>query len=102
MSEFSNELAYAQHMATVTPDPTRITMFGADWCSDCRRSKSLLDTLGVDYDYVDVEVSAEAAEQSRAISGRTNIPVISFPDATHQVEPSNADLEAKLRELGAL
>jgi len=89
-------------MATQTPDPTRITMFGADWCSDCRRSKTLLDTLGVDYDYVDVEVSAEAAEQSLAISGRTSIPVIAFPDSTHQVEPSDADLKAKLVALGAL
>jgi mycoredoxin len=89
-------------MATQTPDPTRITMFSADWCSDCRRSKRLLDSLGVDYDYVDVEVSAEAAAQSFAISGRTSIPVISFPDATHQVEPSDAALTAKLVELGAL
>jgi mycoredoxin len=25
-----------------------ITMYGADWCSDCRRSKKLLDGMGVD------------------------------------------------------
>ncbi|MGV8970291.1 MAG: glutaredoxin domain-containing protein [Microbacteriaceae bacterium] len=89
-------------MAHVTADPTRITMFGADWCSDCRRSKTLLDTLAIDYDYIDVEVSAEAADAALAISGRTSIPVIAFPDSTHQVEPSDVDLKAKLRELGAL
>jgi mycoredoxin len=89
-------------MTTTTPDPTRITMFGANWCSDCRRSQALLDTLAIDYDHVDVEVSAEAAAQAQAISGRTSIPVISFPDGTHQVEPSDADLKAKLRELGVL
>ena len=32
------------------------------WCGDCRRSKSLLDTLGVDYDYVDLEEVPEAAD----------------------------------------
>ena len=77
-------------------------MYGADWCSDCRRSKALLDSKGVVYTYVDVEAVLEGADAARAISGRTSIPVISFPDGTHQVEPSNADLEAKLVEVGAL
>jgi mycoredoxin len=83
-------------------DSSRITMYGADWCIDCRRSKALLDTNAIDYDYVDVEVSKEAADAAHAISGRTNIPVIVFPDGTHQVEPSDATLRAKLVEVGAL
>jgi mycoredoxin len=76
-----------------------LTMYGADWCSDCRRSKALLDSLDVDYDYVDVEESAENADAARAISGRTNIPVIAFPDGAFQVEPSDADLRQKLEAL---
>ena len=83
-------------------DTSRITMYGADWCIDCRRAKAVLDTNAIDYDYVDVEVSKEAADQAQAISGRTNIPVIVFPDGTHQVEPSDATLTAKLVEVGAL
>ena len=80
---------------------TSITMYGAEWCSDCRRSKKLLDDTGVSYEYIDLEVVPEAADAALAISGRTNIPVIVFADGTHQVEPSNADLEAKLAELAA-
>lgn len=76
-----------------------LTMYGAGWCSDCRRSKALLDGLGVEYTYVDVEESAEAADAARAISGRTNIPVIVFPDGAFQVEPSDADLRAKIEAL---
>jgi mycoredoxin len=76
--------------------PEKITMYGADWCSDCRRSKALLDAEGVDYSYVDVEQSAEAAEAAKAISGRTSIPVIVFPDGSYQVEPSDDELRAKL------
>ena len=76
--------------------PEKITMYGADWCSDCRRSKALLDAEGVDYDYVDIEHSAEAADAAKAISGRTSIPVIVFTDGSFQVEPSNAELLAKL------
>jgi len=79
----------------------KITMFGATWCGDCRRSKALLDRLGVDYDYVDVEVELDGARRAEAISGRKNIPVIVFPDETHVVEPTDAELQSKLDELAA-
>lgn len=74
----------------------RIVMFGADWCRDCRRSKALLDGLGVDYDYVNTETVEDAADRAHAISGRTRIPVIVFPDGSHLVEPSDEELRAKL------
>ncbi len=83
-------------------EPDRITMFGAEWCGDCRRSKKLLDTLGVDYDYIDLEAVDDAASEAEAIAGRKNIPVIAFPDGTHQVEPTDPDLHAKLTALGAI
>jgi glutaredoxin-like protein len=76
-------------------------MYGAEWCGDCRRSKKLLDELGVDYEYVDLEADVAAADVARGISGRTNIPVIAFPDGTHVVEPSNDELREKLAALGA-
>jgi mycoredoxin len=79
-----------------------ITMFGADWCRDCIRTKKQLDDLGVAYDYVDLEAEPAAADVAREISGRTNIPVVVYPDASHHVEPSNADVEAKLRELALI
>jgi len=81
--------------ASVPLDP-RITLFGAEWCSDCRRSKKVLD--GLDIDYVDLEAVANGADQAHAISGRTRIPVIVFPDASHLVEPSDADLRSKLAQ----
>lgn len=77
-----------------------VEFYGADWCGDCRRSKSLLNTLGVEYEIFDVEQSKELAEQAQAISGRTNIPVIRFKDGTHLVEPSDAVLHAELKLRG--
>ncbi|WP_248283499.1 glutaredoxin domain-containing protein [Cryobacterium arcticum] len=77
-------------------------MFGAEWCRDCRRSKKLLDELGVAYDYVDLECVADGADRAKAISGRTQIPVIVFADDSHLVEPSDADVRAKLTELGTI
>ncbi|WP_173923244.1 glutaredoxin family protein [Agromyces sp. Marseille-P2726] len=79
-------------------NPARITMYGADWCSDCRRSKALLDRRGVDYEYVDLEAIPDAADRAKAISGRTQIPVVVFPDGTHFTEPTDAELAAKLDE----
>jgi len=87
--------------ASVPLDP-RITLFGAEWCSDCRRSKKVLDGLDIDYDYVDLEAVANGADRAHAISGRTRIPVIVFPDGTHVVEPSDSTLHAKLTEFGSI
>lgn len=85
-----------------TPAPDSLTMFGADWCRDCIRTKKQLDELGVSYTYVDLVADPAAADVAREISGRTNIPVVVYPDASHHVEPSNADVEAKLRELSLI
>lgn len=77
-----------------------ITMFGADWCGDCRRAKLMFDRLGVPYTYIDLVKDEAAVEVAKDISGRTNIPVIVYPDQSFQVEPSNADITAKVTELG--
>lgn len=85
---------------TATSGQPETVMFGADWCGDCRRAKLVFDRAGVAYRYVDLVQDPDAAEVARDISGRTNIPVILYPDASHQVEPSNADLQRKIDELG--
>lgn len=76
-----------------------IQMYGADWCGDFRRTQQQLIELEIDFDYIDVDADAAAAAQAEKISGRKNIPVLVYPDGAHQVEPSNAEVEAKLREL---
>jgi mycoredoxin len=86
----------------MTSSPSTITVFGADWCRDCVRTKSQLDSLGVAYTYVDLETDPPAADIAREISGRTSIPVVVYPDSSHHVEPSNADVEGKLRELSLI
>ena len=75
-------------------------IFGADWCRDCRRAKAVFDRAGAAYRYVDLVADPAAADVARDISGRTNIPVILYPDRSHQVEPSNADMLARIAELG--
>ena len=79
-----------------------VTFYGADWCSDCRRSKTLLNTLAVQYEMKDVEQSLEFTAEAEAIAGRKNIPVVLFKDGTHLVEPSDAELKAALAERGLI
>ena len=75
-------------------------MYSADWCGDCRRSKRLLDELGVAYDIIDVENTPGAPEKVKEINGGAqSIPVIVFADGTHLTEPSDPDLRKKLEDL---
>lgn len=76
-----------------------LRVYGADWCGDCRRTKGLLADLGVAYEYIDLVQDPDRAAEAKETSGRTNIPVVVYPDGSHQVEPSNSEVEGKLREL---
>lgn len=72
-------------------------VYGASWCPDVKRSRALLDSRGVAYDYVDVEADPAAEELVRSLQeGARRIPTIVFADGTHLVEPSDDDLAARL------
>ncbi len=80
-----------------------ITMYSADWCGDCRRSKRLLNELNVAYTLIDIEADSKAADKVIEINGgMRSIPVIVFADGTHLTEPSDIDLKAKLSALGII
>ena len=81
----------------------QITMYGAAWCGDCRRSKAYLDSHNVENNYIDVEADESASEKVIEINGgQRSIPVILFPDGTHMTEPSDKALEEKLEALAIL
>ena len=48
-----------------------VTFYGAQWCGDCRRSESLLNTLGVDFDKKDFETSPEFTEEAIRVLKRS-------------------------------
>jgi glutaredoxin len=81
---------------------SEVTFYSADWCSDCRRSKSLMNTLGVEYELKDVEHNPEFAVEAEQIAGRKNIPVVQFADGKFLVEPSDAELHAELTIRGLI
>ena len=81
----------------------QITMYSADWCGDCVRSKRLLDELNLTYTLIDIEADSAAADKVIEINGGIrSIPVIVFADGTHLTEPSDIALKAKLTSLGII
>lgn len=76
---------------------TDLTVYGATWCSDCKRAKKFLGEQRVHYNWVDVEQNAEGlAYVEKVNNGKRIIPTIVFEDKSFLVEPSNADLARKL------
>jgi mycoredoxin len=80
----------------------KVTLYGAQWCGDCRRSKSFLDKNNVKYVYVDVEHDEVGKDKAIEICGKQSIPVITFSDGSYLVEPSDIDLKKKLVGLSVL
>lgn len=74
-----------------------IVVYGADWCPDCIRAKKFFNERNISYTYVDLVAKPEAKEIAKDISGRSNIPVVVYPDGSHLVEPTNAQLEEKTK-----
>ena len=76
---------------------TKITLYGTNWCSDCKRSKKFFGEQRVHYDFVDIDSDPEGmAVVEKANNGKHVIPVIVFEDGSNLIEPSNAELAAKL------
>ena len=74
-----------------------ITVNGAPWCPDCRRSKQFLGEQPIPYLWVDIDEDEEGRNRVQALNdGKQIIPTIFFQDGSILVEPSNADLAAKL------
>lgn len=74
-----------------------IVVYGTAWCGDCRRAKKLLERRRIEYAWVDVEEQKGAKEEMlRLNGGDRRVPTLLFPDGSVLVEPSNAELGAKL------
>jgi glutaredoxin-like protein len=74
-----------------------VTIYGADWCGDCRRAKRFLEQHKVAYTWIDVERDPGAMERVKQLNnGMHSIPVLIFTDGSRLVEPSNAQLGQKL------
>jgi mycoredoxin len=79
-----------------------VVIYGTSWCGDCRRVKKVLERLGVDYAWVDVERMKGAREEMlRLNGGDRRVPTLLFPDGSVLVDPTNPELKARLDKQAA-
>ena len=76
---------------------SKVTVYGAYWCPDCRRSKKFLGEQFIPYRWIDIEQDlAGEAYVLEKNNGKRIIPMIVFEDGSFLVEPTNAELAKKL------
>ena len=82
------------------PTPDVLTVYGASWCGDCRNARRYLDSVGVDYRYVDLGAD-RAAQALLDDAGYRAIPVVVTTNGTVLIEPSERELAAAAGILAA-
>jgi glutaredoxin len=82
---------------TFTSGSDTILVYSTSWCSDCHRTKHLLNEYGIDYTEIDVDRDeAGLAFVKKTNNGHRVVPTMVFPDGMILVEPSNSVLATKL------
>ncbi|MDA8692899.1 FAD-dependent oxidoreductase [Saprospiraceae bacterium] len=79
-------------------DDYRVIVYGADWCPDCRKSKSFLDDNGINYQYIVIDENEWSIPIiTKLNNGKRKIPTIVINDETVLVEPENEALRQALK-----
>ena len=77
-----------------------LTMYTTQWCGYCRRLKAQLGRVGVEVNEVDIERDQAAAEFVMSVNGgNQTVPTMLFADGSTMVNPSAAQVQARLAEL---
>jgi glutaredoxin len=81
-----------------------ITVYGADWCEDTRRSQRLLRRLHVPHRYVNIDDDLDGLDRAKALNhGQRRTPTIDLGlGGEALVEPDNDTLAAALVERAML
>lgn len=79
-----------------------LTMYTTSWCGFCKRLKAQLGRAGVEVAEVDIERDEAAAEFVMSVNGgNQTVPTLLFVDGSTMVNPSAAQVLARLAELAA-
>ena len=76
----------------------KIVLYGTAWCPHTARARKCLADCGVQYIWCDIEKDPEGCAFVEKVNhGNRSVPTIVFPDSSILVEPSNAEIENKIR-----
>lgn len=83
------------------PPNDKIVVYGTPTCPMVPPVRNMLNSAGVEYDYIDITFDASARAQVMEINGgNASVPTLIFLDGTTLTEPSGAQLRKKLTDLG--
>jgi glutaredoxin-like protein len=75
-----------------------IKIFGTRWCGDCSRTRRFFDRNDISYQWVDIDSDERGEEFVFSTNkGMRSVPTILFEDGSILVEPTDAELQKKLR-----
>ena len=75
-----------------------IKVYGADWCSDCIRTKKFLTAQGVPFEYIDITKNPEAISLVEQINnGKRIIPTLEI-DGKSYTNPGISQLMKVIRQ----
>ena len=78
----------------------QVKIYGADWCGDTRRALRVLDTAGVQYDYVNIDGDREGEKKVIEFNkGKRRIPLVEIASETGMQSlsvPSDSELKKAL------
>ena len=78
----------------------KIELYGTDWCEDTRHTRQYLDSLGIAYDYINLEQNKRASEWVKQQNeGKERKPTVKIGEQVLTV-PSDQELEHILRQKG--
>jgi thioredoxin reductase (NADPH) len=73
-----------------------MTLYGADWCPDCRRAKAFLNDNDIEYNFIDVDIHKEATAKVEEINnGKRIIPTLILNEKSY-TNPDNNVLSSLL------
>lgn len=79
-----------------------VKVYGADWCGDTQRAREHLDSLGVPYEYINVEQDAKASAWVKEHNdGKEQKPTVEVNGQVLSL-PTNRELDSVLREMGLM
>ena len=79
-----------------------LTMYSTPWCGYCHRLKSQLEREGIEYEVIDIERDAEAAEfVMRVNGGNQTVPTLRFADGSALTNPSIVQVKKHLATITA-
>ena len=82
-----------------------VVVYGNATCPDTTRALAVLENLGIEYNFYNIDLDPAMARTAASLRGEGNgekIPVVDFSGGSVLVEPTDSELETALKESGRI